>query len=295
LDRVSGVQKVINEFDLSVFSGSEVALKANYNSADPFPASTHIQTLDGICSAILDQHPKKLTLAERSGMGNTADVLKRMGVLDLARERGFTAVVLDEAGRNGWQEIQSPLLTWQRGIFLGAVFAQADRIIHTCCLKTHRFGGHFTLSLKNAVGCIARRVPGLDYDFMHELHTSNHQRRLIAEISRFCRADLIIMDAIEGFSSGGPDKGRLVRPGVILATTDRVAIDAVGVALLRSYGTIPDVTNGKIFEQEQIARAAELGVGVISADRIQLESLDSHGENVAAKIQEQLDKDAPGY
>ena len=55
------------------------------------------------------------------------------------------------------------------------------------------------------------------------------------------------------------------------------------------------MTNGKIFEQEQIARAAELGVGVISADRIQLESLDSHGENVAAKIQEQLDKDAPGY
>ena len=77
----------------------------------------------------------------------------------------------------------------------------------------------------------------------------------------------------------------------MIAGTDRVAIDAVGVALLRSFGTVPDVMNGRIFELEQIARAAELGVGIASADRITLIPLDTAGEAAARKIQHQLDGD----
>jgi len=87
-NRIRGIQKALGAFDLSVFSGSRVALKANYNSADPFPASTHIDTLDAICSGILEQNPAHLTLAERSGMGNTRAVLEERGVLSLARNRG---------------------------------------------------------------------------------------------------------------------------------------------------------------------------------------------------------------
>ena len=52
----------------------------------------------------------------------------------------------------------------------------AGGVVQTCCLKTHRYGGHFTLSLKNSVGLVAKRVPGDAYDFMRELHNSPHQR-----------------------------------------------------------------------------------------------------------------------
>jgi len=290
-NRREGVERVLNEFDLSGFSGVSVALKANYNSADSPPASTHIDTLDAICSAILEQKPSRLILAERSGMGNTPAVLEERGVIALARERGFSAIVLDELNRNDWHEVQAPGLHWSRGFFLANVIARADRVVQTCCLKTHRYGGHFTMSLKNSVGLVAKRVPGLNYDFMNELHNSPHQRTMIAEINKFYRTDLTVMDAVEGFSSGGPDQGKLIRPGVIIAGTDRVAIDAVGVALLRSFGTVPDVMNGRIFKQEQIARAAELGVGVTSADRITLIPLDTAGEDVAQRIQHQLDGD----
>jgi uncharacterized protein (DUF362 family) len=145
------------------------------------------------------------------------------------------------------------------------------------------------MSLKNSVGCIARRVPGVNYDFMGELHSSPHQRRMIAEINRFYRTDLIVMDAAEGFTTGGPDKGKLIRPNVIIAGTDRVAIDAAGVALLRSYGTMRDVAEGRIFELEQIARAAELGIGISSAAAIRLVPLDPAAEAIASKIQVQLD------
>ncbi len=276
---------------LSGLAGTSVALKANFNSADPFPASTHMGTLDAVCSAILEQGPARLTLAERSGMGVTREVLDRTGALALAKKRGFTVVVLDELDRPGWQEVQAPGLHWSRGFFLASVFARADHVVQTCCLKTHRYGGHFTLSLKNAVGCVARTVPNVNHDFMNELHTSPRQRSMIAEISRFFRTDLVVMDATEGFASGGPDKGKLVQPGVIFACSDRVAIDAAGVALLRSYGTVPDVADGKIFELEQIRRAAELGVGVASAGAIRLVPLDGAGEAAAHRIQDQLDRE----
>ena len=291
LDRTTNLQRVLGEMNLPDFSGSEIALKANYNSADPAPASTHIDTLDALCTAILAEKPKKLTLAERSGMGNTRRVLEERGVIALAHGRGFSAVVLDELDRSGWREIQAPGLHWSRGFFIAGVFTRADRVVQTCCLKTHRYGGHFTMSLKNSVGLIAKRVPGLNYDFMGELHGSPYQRQMIAEINKFYRTDLVVMDATDGFATGGPDKGKLIHPNVIICGNDRVAIDAFGVALLRSYGTMHDVMEGRIFDQEQIARAAELGVGVASASAIRLVPLDKTAESVAGRIQVQLDAD----
>jgi uncharacterized protein (DUF362 family) len=290
-DRAAAVQYICNNIDLSGVSGSEIAIKANYNSADPPPASTHIETLDALCGVILAEKPRNLTLAERSGMGNTRDVLEECGVFSLAKKRGFSTIVLDEFDRSGWKEIQSPGLHWSRGFFIADVFARADRVVQTCCLKTHRFGGHFTMSLKNSVGLIAKRVPGINHDFMRELHGSLNQRGMIAEINKFYRTDLVVMDAMDGFSTGGPDKGKLIHPGVIIAGADRVAIDVVGVALLRTYGTTDDVMKGRIIEQEQIARAAELGIGVTSAAAIRIVPLDPHAESVAEKIQRQLEAD----
>jgi uncharacterized protein (DUF362 family) len=290
-DRAAGVSDVMGAFDLSVLAESDVALKANFNSADPFPASTDIVTLAAVVDAILDAKPKRLTLAERSGMGSTRDVLAELGIIALAKDRGFGVVLLDELDRAGWHEVQGAGLHWSRGFFLAAPFARADRVIQTCCLSTHRYGAHFSCSLINAVGCIAKSVPGLNFNFMDELHKSPHQRSMIAEINQFLRTDIVVMDATEAFASGGPDKGKVVKPGVVIAGADRVAVDAAGVALLRSYGTVPDVADGRIFELGQIRRAAELGIGVASAGAIRLESLDAAGEEAAHRIQEQLDRD----
>jgi uncharacterized protein (DUF362 family) len=84
-----------------MFSCASVALKASFNSADHFPASTHFETLDAVCSAILEQHPSRITLAERSGMGNTRGLLEDAGVFELAHQRGLTVTVLDELDQGG--------------------------------------------------------------------------------------------------------------------------------------------------------------------------------------------------
>jgi uncharacterized protein (DUF362 family) len=95
------------------------------------------------------------------------------------------------------------------------------------------------MSLKNLVGLVASRPKGSSYDYMRELHSSPFQRLMIAEMNKFYKPKLILMDATEGFSHGGPDQGVLIKPGLLLASADRVAMDAVGVAILQLYGTTP--------------------------------------------------------
>jgi len=208
--------------------------------------------------------------------------------LELSERLGFEAVVLDELAKEEWVKVDRDGLHWLKGFYVAKLFLDADKIVQTCCLKTHRFGGHFTLSLKNSVGLVAKRVPGTIYDYMWELHGSPFQRLMIAEINKHYRADLVVMDGIEAFVSGGPEKGELVEPNLLLASEDRVAIDAVGVAILRMYGANGHVAKGSIFGQEQIRRAAELGVGVKSASDIRLTPLDAESRGVAEKIERVL-------
>ena len=144
------------------------------------------------------------------------------------------------------------------------------------------------MSLKNSVGLVAKRIPGGLYDYMLELHGSPYQRLMIAEINKFYNIDLVIMDAMKAFVNQGPDKGEIVGPDLLLASRDRIAIDAVGIALLRIYGSTKDVMKGRIFELDQIRRAAELNVGVESSSEIILVPLTDDSNDAAEKIEKIL-------
>lgn len=286
-DRMDGVRQAMAGFDLSRFSGQSVALKANYNSADPFPASTHPDTLRTLIDQLQLAGAGPMTLAERSGMGDTASVLDDMGATEILRQTGVERVIMDDLGNDGYELFTPAKSNWKRGFLLARPFVEADRVVQTCCLKTHQYGGHFTLSLKNAVGAVAKYDLGDGYNYMSELHRSPRQRTLIAEISQVYRNDLIVMDALKAFVTGGPHAGKEVAPGVILAASDPVAMDAVGVAILRIFGTTPEVSRGAIFEQEQIRRAAELGIGVSGPDQIELVAVGGADELVG-KIRKEL-------
>ena len=283
-DRGLGVRRLLQQFELDRFSGKKIALKANYNSADPFPASTHLDTLEALVRFLKKVSISELTLAERSGMGNTRTVLEQCGVFNLSEKLGFNVIVLDEERKDRWVKISRDKTHWLRGFYISKVFVEADGVVQTCCLKTHRFGGHFTFSLKNSVGLVAKRVPRGLYNYMWELHSSPHQRRMIAEINAVYPIDLVVMDAMKAFITKGPDRGDVVEPNLLLASSDRVALDAVGVAILRIYQSTPTVMKGRIFELDQIRRAAELGVGVQSASNIKLTPINDESRDDAKKI-----------
>ncbi len=287
-DRVYGIRKLLNEFPMDEFRGKDVVLKANFNSADPFPASTHPRTLETLVEVLKSVNPGKITLAERSGMGVTRSVLEECGVLQLGKKLSIDIIVNDELARAEWEKVNPEDAHWLKGFYIPKCFVKADKVVQTCCLKTHRFGGHFTLSLKNSVGIVARRVPGELHDYMSELHSSPFQRQMIAEINKHYKVDLVVMDGIRAFVSGGPESGEVADPNLLLASADRVAIDAVGVAILRTYGAVGKVSKGRVFDLDQIRHAADLGVGVSSATKIKLIPLNDECLNDVQRISKAL-------
>jgi uncharacterized protein (DUF362 family) len=287
-DRAEGVRAALAALELPSWKGQRLFVKPNCNSADPFPGSTHPDTMVALCRALLAGGAAQLSMGDRSGMGETRRVLREKGFTRIARELGADLHVFDDLPADGWIRKSVPGSHWTHGFALARPALDADAIVQTCCLKTHRFGGHFTLSLKNSIGLVAKRIPGDAHEYMQELHSSPDQRRMIAEVNAAYRPLAVVLDATEGFADGGPDRGRRIAPGLILASTDRVALDAVGVAILRWFGTTPEVSRGPIFRLDQLARAAELGVGVGAADRIELVAQGAAREE-AKRLQDQLD------
>ena len=102
------------------------------------------------------------------------------------------------------------------------------------------------------------------------------------------RPDLIVLDGIDAFVDGGPMNGKRAKGNVFLASTDRVAIDAVGLAILQSLGSNDQIMNTKIFKQEQIARAAEIGLGATSPAEINVVAASKESRQYRDRVVELL-------
>ncbi len=289
-DRAEGVRRALASLGKDAFGGRNVLLKPNFNSAHPTPGSTHNDVLRALIEELRERGARSVTVGDRSGMGATRRVMEQKGVFAMAGELGFQTLVFDELEEEQWVMMQPPDSHWQGGFAFARPILEADAVVQTCCLKTHRFGGHFTMSLKNSVGMVAKQVPGDGHDYMKELHQSPHQRLMIAEINTAYTPALILLDGVDAFANAGPDSGKRVRTEVVLAGTDRVAIDAVGVAVLRHWGTTPEVTTGPIFEQEQIARSVELGLGVDGPEKVRFITGDDESKSYASEIREVLSR-----
>ena len=142
------------------------------------------------------------------------------------------------------------------------------------------------MSLKNSVGT----VPRTDYAYMRELHSSPYQRQMIAEINTAYNTDLIVLDGVVAFVDGGPATGTRVDAGVMLAGSDRVAIDAVGLAVLKDLGSNETIMGRKIFEQDQMKRAVEIGLGISDPKQIEIIAKDSTSLAYAEKLKSILNK-----
>jgi uncharacterized protein (DUF362 family) len=283
-DRVEGVWRALSILQARAFHGKRVLVKPNLNSSHDTPGSTHNEVLFAAVRWLMENGSDHITVGDRSGMDNTRRVMEKKGLPAIADSLHFDLIAFDELEVDRWEHVQFEGSHWPSGFAVARPVLEADSIVSLCCLKTHRYGGHFTMSLKNAVGMVAYQVAGEGVEYMTQLHNSPDQRQMIAEINTVYKPDLIILDAFTAFTHGGPETGTLAHLGLVLVGTDRVAIDAVGVALLRSLGTTAVVQQGKIFEQAQIKRAVALGLGVDQPQKIDLITDDPESERAASTI-----------
>ena len=280
-NRSTGVERSIEALQTNPVKGKDVLVKPNFNTADAFPGSTHNDTLTALIRKLWDMGAASIRLGERS-YPPTRGVMQDKGIFELMEDLDVHIVNFDDLPEKDWVKVDAPDSHWRDGFRVARPILEAECLVSTCCLKTHRYGGVFTMSLKLHVGVVPTSRHGFSY--MDELHSSPHQRRMIAEINAPFTPDLVVLDGLEAFVDGGPMTGKRARGEVFLASTDRVALDASAVAVLKHLGSNEPIMGTKIFAQEQIARAAELGLGAASASEIEVVPADRDSREYGRQI-----------
>jgi len=231
--------------------GDKVLVKPNFNSPDPYPASTDLVFLRAVIEILLEAGAK-VTIGESAGgmWRPTRNVLRKLGVYKLTRHLNVELITFEDR-IDDWVRIKID------GDFLNTVTMprsayEADKIVYLPGMKTHNLA-RFSGALKLAVG------------FMHpgerrSLH-ARHLEQKIAEISLCWQPSLIVMDGRKAFVSGGPDKGQLVQPELVLASGDLVAIDIEAMKVLLTYEGKNRLV-AEPWQSPQVVAASKHGLGV---------------------------------
>jgi uncharacterized protein (DUF362 family) len=280
-NRKSGVAGSIKALNFNPVKNKDVLIKPNFNTADLVPGSTHNDTLVSLVEEMWSMGARSVSLGERS-YPPTKEVMDEKGIIPLIEKLDVRVINFDDLKEKDWVHVNPKDTHWQDGFRVARPILESECLVSTCCLKTHQYGGVFTMSLKLHVGVVPTTRNG--YGYMRELHGSPHQRKLIAEINAPFKPALIVLDGIDAFVDGGPVTGKRAKANVFLASTDRVAIDAVGVAILKSLGSNDQIMKPKIFEQEQISRAAQIGLGASSPAEIDLFPADDQSREFRDRI-----------
>ncbi len=222
---IGQVLTLLGPLSAAISRGDRVLVKPNFNSEDPYPASTDLVFLRAVVELLLEAGAR-VTIGESAGAiwRPTTKVFRRLDLYGLAGSLGVELIAFDDRPKD-WVRI--PIdgdylhsLTMPRSAY------EADRLVYLPCLKTHQLAA-FSGALKLAFGFVH---PGERRSF----HRS-HRSEKLAEVNLCWQPDLILMDGRKAFVTGGPQRGTVVEPGLILASGDIVAIDVEAVKVLLTY------------------------------------------------------------
>ena len=253
---------------LEIKKGSTVMIRPNANTSDLPPGSTNPEVLRGAIREVHKCNPEKVIVAEKSMTPlDTEVVLKKLGLWKVAETEGVDEILtFDQMKR---QQVEPKgAYSWLYGFAVPEFLKSIDYIIALPVIKTH-WTATFTMGLKSQISITA------DRDRRQLPHGRNWDKlfgNMIAESNLIYRPDFYISDATKCFVTDGPNIGTLKEPDIVLASSDVIANDVVGLALLKTLGTVPMIQNHSVWTQPQVKRAVELNLGVHSKEEITVKS-----------------------
>ena len=205
--------------------GSKVFVKINHLSP-PSPAEKGIVTHPVFVEVVLDllkEVSADITVGDDIESG-TRDGFKVSGFRQMCQRSGVRLTNLREAGFvetvcNGH---------FLEKVYLSTIALDADVIINLPKLKTHSLCV-LTGGVKNMYGTIPL---GLRRKFHADYIRSYDFSQVLIDIFSAVRPQLTIMDGVIAMEGEGPAAGSLRKLGVILASQDTVAVDAVATKII---------------------------------------------------------------
>ena len=214
---------------------SYVVVKPNLVSTIQPLAVTHPDAINGILDFLAPRWKGPVVIAESSA-GNTLNAYEQFGYAKIAPEHPDREVKLVDLNTEGrYEEIQ--ILDDDihlQPVRLAARLLDPDAfVINATAMKTHN-AVVATLSVKNmALGAPLRSAPGAErWSDKRRYHVGIRQMHYnILLTARRMRPfwGATVIDGVEGMEGNGPNMGLPVPSHAVIASTDLVAADRVGV------------------------------------------------------------------
>jgi uncharacterized protein (DUF362 family) len=254
--------RLLGGLDRLDLHGKSVVIKPNVVNDRPPPSITSPAVVTAAVRLIRGGNPREIIVADSSGMLRfpTRDNLFSTGIGEAATAAGARLLALEE---EGWVRVEPRQAEAVPRFYVAQPVYEADVLINVPVVKTHRFA-NYSCSLKNLVGIIHPRYrPSLSF-----LSGNWHER--IAELNLAVHPQLTIADGTTIMIAGGPTSGTPGSANLLLLSGDRIALDAVALALIRSYAVWSKVMDGSVWSQRQLRRAVQLGLGVSGPGHMEL-------------------------
>ena len=161
-DRKGGVKASLKALGVNPAKGKHVLIKPNFNTADPTPGSTHNDTLAALVEELWRMGAKSVSVGERS-WPLTRNVMEQKGILPILEKLDVRVIDFDDLKDKDWVEFKPEGSHWRNGFRIARPILEAECLVSTGCLKTHQYGGVFTLSLKLHVGVVPTDRHGYSY------------------------------------------------------------------------------------------------------------------------------------
>ncbi|MDP2967871.1 MAG: DUF362 domain-containing protein, partial [Deltaproteobacteria bacterium] len=145
-DRKKGVKESLKTLNVNPVKGKNVLIKPNFNTADITPGSTHNDTLVALVEEIWEMGARSISLGERS-YPLTREVMEKKGILPILDKLNVKVIDFDNLEEKDWVLFKPKKSHWPNGFRIARPILDSECLISTCCLKTHQYGGIFTLSL----------------------------------------------------------------------------------------------------------------------------------------------------
>ena len=94
------------------YTGKSVFVKPNFNTADICPGSTHNDTLETLLAALKAAGPRTLTVGDRSGPADAADVFRDKGIPAMCARYGAGLVNFETLKPEEWVTLDREDLHW---------------------------------------------------------------------------------------------------------------------------------------------------------------------------------------
>jgi uncharacterized protein (DUF362 family) len=269
--------------------GSTVVIKPNMTAGgrvltlDGLPTIdtyvTHPDVTRAIALLAREAGAKRIILVEGWGL----DIWEANQYGEMIKELGAEPLNLDEPAPEA-DFLKIPVknhfeLSW---IWLHKAIAEADTFISVPKMKCHASCG-ITLSIKNIFGCTPlpryrERPNEQSRTTMHAGNWGQRLPRILVDVLRARPIDFCVVDGISTIDQGeGPwnngvagTRIRTVRPGLLMAGRNPVAVDAVGTAVMgfdpRAKPREAPFPSGL----NHIALAAEAGLGTNRLEEIEV-------------------------